>query len=393
MVLFIPVCLNVLCTVMNLLTKIRLAIVFLICTMSSFIYWMQMAHLLGSQRVGVLELQQLRNRRTVNASSALVKLHDRLTYDFDEKLIGYNFVRPTFQFLLEPRNLHTQNCVDDRCKQMHSNVSWCMVNFVKSKASHQEHRNDIRRTWAHKLYLNGSRMETVFIVGMSRNVTTEMLLRQEHEMYGDILQYDGPDDYKYVPLKTMAGMQWAVDNLPSNHYYSSGDDDVMVVVERLKNIMDFYINITEFEDWAEFPIICTYRTMEFARPYRNSTGRYKQWYIAESEYKWPFYPRGCFGGFYSTSIRVVKQLLAAARTTPYLRVDDVWITGVLRVKLGMPDNMVIEPPEKIAFHGVGQLVSKLAAKEKAKNGTTKAKNGTVKAGKVKYFAIKPNTEM
>lgn len=154
-------------------------------------------------------------------------------------------------------------------------------------------------------------------------------------------------------MKTLAGMQWAIENLPREYFYSSGDDDFMINLGRLQEIVDEgRHNVTEYK-WPEFPIICTYRTIQLAQPYRNKTGMYKKWYISEEEYKWPYYPKSCLGGFYTTRISTVAQLFDVSIRTPHLSVDDVWITGILREKLGMPDGMVISPNNTIAHHFLG----------------------------------------
>ena len=156
-----------------------------------------------------------------------------------------------------------------------------------------------------------------------------------------------------MPLKTLAAMQWADDHLDREFLYSSGDDDFMINLGHLQNLVDKYRRIVTQNTWPEFPVICTYQTFISAKPYRDKTGIHKKWAIGEDEYKWPYYPKCCLGGFYTMSVSVAGQLQEIAMTTPALHVDDVWITGILREKLGMPDEMVITPEEKIAHHFIG----------------------------------------
>jgi len=159
--------------------------------------------------------------------------------------------------------------------------------------------------------------------------------------------------FRNMHLKTLAAMQWADDHLDREFLYSSGDDDFMINLGHLQNIVDKYQRIVTQNTWPEFPVICTYHTLISAKPYRNKTGTFRKWAIGEDEYKWPYYPKCCLGGFYTMSVNVAGQLQEIARTTPALHVDDVWITGILRQKLGMPDEMVITPEEKIAHHFIG----------------------------------------
>ena len=44
-----------------------------------------------------------------------------------------------------------------------------------------------------------------------------------------------------------------------------------------------------------------------------------------------------------------------SRVFPDLYLDDVWITGILRQKLGMPDDMIVEPDQDVAIHFTGYV--------------------------------------
>ena len=72
-----------------------------------------------------------------------------------------------------------------------------MVQFVKSSAHSFYRREMLRRSWGSLRFVEGVRFETLFIVGWSNSSRTKRKLIEENEKYGDILQYDGPDDYKF----------------------------------------------------------------------------------------------------------------------------------------------------------------------------------------------------
>ena len=62
-----------------------------------------------------------------------------------------------------------------------------------------------------------------------------------------------------IARKTLSGMQWASENLPSSFYYSSGDDDMMIDVAALDdNIMKA---ITTASHLPYFPFICIYQVV------------------------------------------------------------------------------------------------------------------------------------
>ena len=45
------------------------------------------------------------------------------------------------------------------------------------------------------MYVERGRFVTVFVVGHAEGMAAR-ILEEEHQRYGDILQYDGPDDYR-----------------------------------------------------------------------------------------------------------------------------------------------------------------------------------------------------
>jgi len=69
-----------------------------------------------------------------------------------------------------------------------------MVHFIKTAAGNFLRREFLRRTWGSVRFVAGGRFATVFVVGNSEG-NVQRILRDEHERYNDILQYDGPDDY------------------------------------------------------------------------------------------------------------------------------------------------------------------------------------------------------
>jgi len=70
-----------------------------------------------------------------------------------------------------------------------------MVSFIKSAAGNSWRRELLRRTWGSVMYVERGRFITVFVVGHAKGIGAR-ILEEEHQRYGDILQYDGPDDYR-----------------------------------------------------------------------------------------------------------------------------------------------------------------------------------------------------
>ena len=143
-------------------------------------------------------------------------------------------------------------------------------------------------------------------------------------------------------------MKWASTYLNDDDYYSTCDDDMMVDLGLLQEYIEKYNDVKINNTWPEFPIICSYRLSEPDwGPIRKLSDKN---YISKKEYKWTEWPKFCLGGMYSTSVGVIKQLLAISKTVKPLRTDDVWITGILRNIFGMPAFMLVVPKPPVAQH-------------------------------------------
>ena len=155
--------------------------------------------------------------------------------------------------------------------------------------------------------------------------------------------------FRFVGLKTLAGMEWASSHLKNNDFYTSCDDDMVINVGELQNFVDRYIKEQSEKKWPEFPIICSYEIWEHdSKPIRSNKHAN---YVSVKEYRWPHWPKFCLGGMYTTSVSVIRQLFEISRTqAPLLNTDDVWITGILRNILGMPSTMLIKSKPALAHH-------------------------------------------
>jgi len=147
----------------------------------------------------------------------------------------------------------------------------------------------------------------------------------------------------YVVFKSLAGMQWDSENLTNETLYSNGDNDVLVNLTKLHNLIDE--KKTHFTKTMTFPIICVYGGRVNDHPVRNPKSKY---YISKKQYAKDSWPWFCLGGFYTTNVAKVSQFYAKSKTEPYLAMENVWITGILRIKLNISDDAIV-------FHNVGGI--------------------------------------
>ena len=180
-----------------------------------------------------------------------------------------------------------------------------------------------------------------------------------------------------MPSKVLAGMEWASKNLDSQTFYASADDDFLVDLGRFTSMFGETLRNASIErnqfiknqttainlkpckenrncslyqsnrtDLDPVPIFCLFRRGD-REPVNRKKG--SKWFVSHKVYKSDIYPRYCHGGMYVMSMTLLNLLLNASYNAPILRLDDVWITGILRQRAGIPDYLVANL-EPTAFH-------------------------------------------
>ena len=145
-------------------------------------------------------------------------------------------------------------------------------------------------------------------------------------------------------------MFWAHANLPDDYIYAEADDDIMV------NLVLVQLNIHEFRQsssnrfWPEFPLVCMSKKLSYEAPERKENDKH---FHSKEDFKWPFWPDYCKGGLFACSVKVTGYLWEASRTGKVFEASDVFITGILRQKIGMPRQMLLEarPFPAVHVHG------------------------------------------
>ena len=145
-------------------------------------------------------------------------------------------------------------------------------------------------------------------------------------------------------------MQWAASALQKpNILYGSLDDDIVVHVPNLVAHVK-----TKFFDsrmcdadtrrkyrpcFEDLPLLCVYSYQTKDIPSREDNSK---WFISVDDFPGSTWPVYCRGGMYIAPVKMIDDLFRISRRTEVLFLDDVWITGFLRSKLGMGDiNIVV----------------------------------------------------
>lgn len=152
----------------------------------------------------------------------------------------------------------------------------------------------------------------------------------------------------HLPEKTLASMQWAAGNIPLHWFFSSGDDDILFhplnFVRFVEKVIKAYLpkdqkkvaidSLTVSALLRSLPIICIYSYQFADKPARTPDSK---WYMSEKRYPPKIWPPYCRGGWYTMTVYTTKKLHQISRETTYLQLDDVWITGIMRLKLHAHD--------------------------------------------------------
>ncbi|XP_070531796.1 uncharacterized protein [Ptychodera flava] len=103
---------------------------------------------------------------------------------------------------------------------------------ILSRPGNQKLREIIRHTWAmYNEKIPGLRIETLFFIGVDKNLKIQNAIRKENQKYGDIIQVNFVDLYKNLVLKTLSIFHWAKHYCNNAKYLLKVDDDVSSTTE------------------------------------------------------------------------------------------------------------------------------------------------------------------
>ncbi|KAJ9579083.1 hypothetical protein L9F63_024814, partial [Diploptera punctata] len=204
-----------------------------------------------------------------------------------------------------------------------SNVELCpdlgknmkLIIAVTSAPSHKDARMAIRQTWGH--YRQRNDMNIAFLIGSTNNKSLSEELQQENKLYGDLICARFLDSYNNLTLKTISMLEW-VDNY-CNHvsFVLKTDDDMFINIPKLLNFI---------EKHAKEKKVIFGRLAKKWKPIRNKKSKY---YVSPNQYQPPVFPDFTTGPAYLMTGDVIHDLHTAALGKTYLKLEDVFITGIV----------------------------------------------------------------
>jgi len=191
--------------------------------------------------------------------------------------------------------------------------------MVKSAFENRQRRDVIRHTWGNETYHynNGIDIRTVFTLGLSSN-DSKSNIREEFDIYGDIIQANFIDRYFNNTLKTISNINWASKYCQRAKYVVLLDDDFFVNPQNLIKMLD------------GLPIknrtgLYMGQLFEGYEPHRDPKSK---WFVSETEYPLKKYPPFISAGTIILSWDVVLKLQDAMQYVKPYRLDDIYVAIV-----------------------------------------------------------------
>ena len=118
-----------------------------------------------------------------------------------------------------------------------SNATYLILSV--SSAAHIEERQAARDTWVRDLHqLVGGKVDVVFIIGQTANVTVQRAVEEEAVANHDLIQTNVQEPVENVVFKTLAGLVWIDRHCPEIEQILKIDDDVYVSAARMLKALD-----------------------------------------------------------------------------------------------------------------------------------------------------------
>lgn len=187
--------------------------------------------------------------------------------------------------------------------------------LITSAPTHRDARLAIRQTWGH--YATRRDISIGFVLGSTDSQQIEDALAAENYMYGDLIRGHFVDSYNNLTLKTISSLEWVDTYCPKVSFVLKTDDDMFINVPRLLVFMEKHHKDTN---------VIFGRLAKKWKPIRNKKSKY---YVSPQQYFPPVFPQFTTGPAYLISSDVVHGLYAKALNQTYLKLEDVFTTGIV----------------------------------------------------------------
>ncbi|KAH8263302.1 hypothetical protein KR044_007122 [Drosophila immigrans] len=198
-----------------------------------------------------------------------------------------------------------------------------MLILITSAQTHADARMSIRQTWGH--YGTRRDIGMAFVLGRGTNETVNQALTEENYMYGDLIRGNFIDSYNNLTLKTISSLEWADQHCNRAQYILKTDDDMFINVPKLLNF------VKQLEKHKNKRLIFG-RLAKKWKPIRNKKSKY---YVSTDQFPAAVFPSFTTGPAYVMTGDIVHDLYVRSLKTVYLKLEDVFTTGIVAQSLGI----------------------------------------------------------
>lgn len=203
-----------------------------------------------------------------------------------------------------------------------------LVIMVLSVHTHIDTRSAIRNTWGRaakpgvwpKVGNLKFKVKLVFLFGTASNELGNNIVKEESKMYSDVVQADFVDSYFNLTYKTVFGIRWVAEFCPNAKYILKADEDVFVHVH---NLVKFLSKRPE----KRRGVIYGHALM------KSDVFREGRWAVSTHAFPLSVYPTYTCGNTYVISGKMAAHIYYTAGLLPYLNIEDVFVTGIVRTFL------------------------------------------------------------
>jgi len=233
--------------------------------------------------------------------------------------------RPASIDLSSPKNLSCVSCFQPKSKPLIADETSCprrkvkspspsILVFVLSTISHFEQRQAIRETWGNR---SDDLLRIIFVLGQEADEESNLKVKEEHDLYGDIYQDSAMEQYRTVTRKMISSLKWIADHCAHYDYLVKLDDDVYLNRDKLFNYVSRlpYSSSISCHLCRNCPVL-----------------REGKWFVSHDLYPYDYYPDYCYGPFYALSFSNLFKIVHNIENVPYFDIEDVYLTGLVAEK-------------------------------------------------------------
>ncbi|XP_052797517.1 beta-1,3-galactosyltransferase 1-like [Mya arenaria] len=207
--------------------------------------------------------------------------------------------------------------------------------IVPSMPADRSERNSIRNTYGSYSKVHGrpnakkqtgsfkdGYIQLIFMMGKAEEKNTDIMLKKESDLYGDIVQADFEESYPNLTLKILSALKWMMQFCKKAKFVLKIDEDAFVNIPLLVKFLKS--NPPERKGTV------------YGHIYSNSSPvqRRGRWKVPFESYPLDYYPSYAAGNSYVLSGNIIQNLVTHSEYFPYIPIEDAFITGILINSIG-----------------------------------------------------------